>query len=116
MRTLRIHLSRLAIAGAFALAAPAFANHPPASPNLGSPIHDASAGRTITLDAGTKWVNVTGGETVKFVAGGKSFSWNFDTYGTAPVFDLDRIAPEGMLSGRTLKVYVAPDPAYSSSD
>ena len=112
MKTLHSHLSRLALAGAFVIAAPAFANHPPASPNLGSPVHDARADRTVTLDSSTKWVNVTGGETVKFVAGGKSFSWSFDTYGTAPVFDLDRIAPAGVLSGSTVKVYVAPDPVY----
>ncbi|MFN3750274.1 MAG: CzcE family metal-binding protein [Thiobacillus sp.] len=114
MSTLRIPLSRLALAGAFTLAAPAFANHPPASPALGSPVHDASAGRTIALDAGTAWVNVTGGETVSFVADGKRFSWHFDTYGTAPVFDLDRIAPAGVLQGRTVRVYVAPDPAYAN--
>lgn len=115
MKTLRTSLSYLAFTGAIAAAAPAFANHPSASPDLGTPLHDASAGRTITLDAGTEWVNVTGGETVKFVAGGMSFSWNFDTYGTAPVFDLNRIAPEGVLSGRPVKVYVAPDPMYSSN-
>jgi len=114
MKTLHSPLSRLAIAGAFALAAPAFANHPPASPVLGSPVHDASAGRTITLDAGTKWVNVSGGETVSFVADGKRFSWQFDTYGTAPVFDLDSIAPAGVLNGRTVRVYVTPDPVYAN--
>ena len=113
MKTLHRHLfSSLALAGAFAIAAPAFANHPPASPDLGSPVHDAGADRTVTLDAGTRWVNVTGGETVKFVAGGKSFIWSFDTYGTAPVFDLGRIAPAGVLSGRSVEVYVAPDPVY----
>jgi len=116
MRTMHTHLARLAVASAIAAMAPAFANHPPASPNLGTPLHEASAGRTITLDTGTKWVNVTGGETVKFVAGGKSFSWNFDTYGSDPVFDLNRIAPEGILSGRPVTVYVSPDPLYSTSD
>lgn len=112
MKTLSSRLSSLVLTGTFVIAAPAFANHPPASPDLGSPVHDASASRIVTLDSSTKWVNVTGGETIKFVAGGKSFSWSFDTYGTAPVFDLDRIAPADVLSGRTIKVYVAPDPAY----
>ncbi|MEW5967443.1 MAG: CzcE family metal-binding protein [Pseudomonadota bacterium] len=112
MKTLNSRLSSLVLTGTFVIAASAFANHPPASPDLGSPVHDASASRIVTLDSSTKWVNVTGGETVKFVAGSKSFSWSFDTYSTAPVFDLDRIAPAGVLSGRTVKVYVAPDPAY----
>lgn len=112
MNTWHNRFFRLALAGAFIIAAPVYANHPPASPNLGSPVHDASVDRIIALDAGTRWVNVTGGEVVKFVAGGKSFSWSFDTYGTAPVFDLGRIAPEGTLSGRPVKVYVAPDPLY----
>jgi hypothetical protein len=113
MKTLHTHLVSLVIAGAFAAAAPAFANHPAASPNLGTPVHDESTDRDIVLDAGTKWVNVTGGETIRFVVGGKSFSWRFDTYSISPVFDLDKIAPAGMLDGRSIKVYVSPDPLYS---
>ncbi len=115
MNTMRNHLAFLAVAGAFALAAPAFANHPAASPNLGTPVHEGKADRSIVLDAGMKWINVTGGETIKFVVDGKSFLWQFDVYNTSPVFDLDRIAPAGMLGGRAIKVYVAPDPVYASS-
>ncbi|MEW6331346.1 MAG: CzcE family metal-binding protein [Pseudomonadota bacterium] len=114
MKTLRTHLISLAIAGAFTAAAPAFANHPMASPNLGTPVHDGSADRTIALGADAKWVNVTGGETIKFVVGGKSFSWRFDTFSTSPVFELDKIAPAGMLDGRSIKVYVSPDPQQTS--
>lgn len=114
MKTLRTHLISLAIAGAFAATAPAFANHPMASPNLGTPVHDGSADRTIVLGADAKWVNVTGGETIRFVVGGKSFSWRFDTYSTSPVFELDKIAPAGMLGGQSIKVYVAADPLSTS--
>lgn len=114
MKTLRTHLVSLAVAGAFTAAAPAFANHPMANPNLGTPVHDESADRAIVLDTGTKWVNVTGGETIKFVVGGKSFSWRFDTFSTSPVFELDKIAPAGMLDGRSIKIYVSPDPQQTS--
>lgn len=122
MKTLRNHLAFLAIAGAFAVSAPAFAAHPTVSPNLGTPVHNGiadrtvakSADRTIVLDADTKWVNVTGGETIRFVAGGKSFSWLFDTYSASPVFELNQIAPAGMLDDRSIKVYVAADPLYTS--
>lgn len=112
MKTLHTYLVSLAIAGAFAAAAPVFANHPAANPNWGTPVHDERAGRTIVIGAGTKWVNVTGGETIRFVVGGKSFSWLFDTYNASPVFDLDKIAPAGMLDGRSIKVYASPDPLY----
>lgn len=114
MKTLRIHLISLAVAGAFTAAAPAFASHPAANPNLGTPVHDKSADRAIVLGADAKWVNVTGGETIRFVVDGKSFSWRFDTYSTSPVFELDKIAPAGMLDGRSIKVYVSPDPQHTS--
>lgn len=113
MKTLRNPLTYLTVAGAFAVAAPAFANHPAADPNLGTPVHEGSADRTIVLDAGTKWVNVTGGETIRFVVDGKGFLWLFDVYDTSPAFDLDRIAPAGVLGDRAIKVYVEPDPLYT---
>ncbi len=50
MKTLHTHLVSLAIAGAFAVAAPAFADRAATSPNLGTPVHDESADRTIVLD------------------------------------------------------------------
>lgn len=112
MKTLRTHLVSLAAAGAFAVTVPAFANHPGVSPNLGTPVHGESTNRTITLDANTKWVNVTGGETIRFIVDGKSFFWRFDTYNTNPVVELDKIAPAGMLGDRSIKVYVSPDPLY----
>lgn len=114
MKTLHAYLTSLAVAGTFAVAAPAFAVHPQASPNLGTPVHEGSADRTIVLDAGTRWVNVTGGETIRFVVDGKSFYWLFDTYTSAPVFELNKIAPAGILGERNIKVYVSPDPQYIS--
>lgn len=113
MKVLHIHLVSLAIAGAFAVSAPVFANHPAADSNLGTPVHDdgRSADRTIMLDAGMKWVNVTGGEIIRFVVGGKSFSWHFDGYN--PAFELNKIAPADTLGDHPVRVYVSPDPLYS---
>ncbi len=123
MNTLHTHLVSLAVAGAFVVSVPAFASHPAAGPNLGTPVHNGvpdhrprprDADRTTVIDADTKWINVTGGELVRFVVDGKSFSWLFDTYSTSPVFELDEIAPAGMLGDRSIKVYVSPDSLHTS--
>jgi hypothetical protein len=114
MNTLRTHLLSLAVVGALGTSGVTFANHPAANPNWGTPVHEGSADRTIVLDANAKWVNVTGGETIRFVVAGKSFLWRFDTYSTEPAFELNKIAPAGMLGERAIRVYVAPDPLYSS--
>ena len=119
MNKLQVRLATLAIASAFVVAAPAFADHPGADANLGTPIHDgrisynASPDRTIVVDGSSKWINVTGGKTVRFVAGDQSFDWMFDTFLSSPVFDLGDIAPAGMID-RSVKVYVSPDPLYTS--
>ncbi len=42
---------------------------------LGDPIPEFAAEKTIEILPETKWVNVTGGENIKFVIGDKSFSW-----------------------------------------
>jgi hypothetical protein len=70
------------------------------------------ADEIIVISDTTRYVNVTGGETVRFVAGEHSFTWSFQTGGTrvAP-FDLERIAPKGFLNHRVV-TYVAEDPLY----
>jgi len=55
----------------------------------------ASADRTVTIDSGTRYVNVTQGETVKFVANGREFAVAFD--GVAEPIDLRKLAPAGTL-------------------
>lgn len=70
--------------------------------------------RTIIITTDTRWVNVTSGETVRFVAGARSFTWNFQTGATIDKFDLNRIAPAGMLP-RAITVYMAPNPLYISN-
>lgn len=107
------NLASLAVVAALGAAAPAFANHPPVDPNLGTPVHEGSADRTLVVDPAMKWVNVTNGETIKFVINGargeQSFAWRFDTYTYGAVIELNKLAPAGMFD-RAIKVYVAPNP------
>jgi len=69
--------------------------------------------RTIVIAPGTKYVNVTGGETVQFVMGDKSFGWSFDVVSYVFPFDLNQITPSNMLDHKVL-VYIAPNPLYIS--
>lgn len=72
----------------------------------------AAVSRVIVITDANRYVNVTGGETVRFVVGNKSFTWNFET-GAAHVipFDLSRIAPAGLLNHK-VTAYVAENPIY----
>jgi hypothetical protein len=85
---------------------------------LGAPVSDRvaveSSQRTITITPETRYVNVTSGETVRFIAGAQSFAWSFQTGPTITMFDLNRIAPPGLLT-RPIPVYVAPNPLYISN-
>lgn len=81
---------------------------------LGMPVTDAPGERTVTITAATSWVNVTGGKTVRFIVGARSFTWNFQTSATIDKFDLNLIAPAGMLP-RAITVYLAPNPLYISN-
>ncbi|WP_420476255.1 CzcE family metal-binding protein [Noviherbaspirillum sp. ST9] len=78
---------------------------------LGDPAPDTAATQTIEIRSDTKWVNVTGGDIVKFVVGGKSFAWAFNVGTGVSRFDLSRVAPPGVLD-RPVFVYLAPDPRY----
>lgn len=123
MKTLRNALVSIVgasvVAGAFVVA-PAFANHPASNPFLGTPVHEGIVERTIkvdrdiVIDTSTKWVNVTGGETIRFVVDGKSFVWLFDVYDRSLKSELNKIAPAGILN-RKIDVFVSPDPRYTSS-
>lgn len=85
---------------------------------LGMPASDTPAKvpgqRTVTITAATRWLNVTSGETVRFIAGTRSFTWNFQLGATVDKFDLNLVAPPGFLT-RALTVYVAPNPLYISN-
>lgn len=75
------------------------------------PTGSAAAERDISIDAGTKWINVTNGETVRISAGGQSFVYHVDTYPNTTSFALSKIAPAGVQVG-DVKVYVASNPLY----
>ena len=78
---------------------------------LGDPAPVSAATRTIVIAQDTKYVNVIGGEIVKFVVGDKSFAWTFN--GSYSAFDLNQIAPPGTLEHKLI-AYVAPNPLYIS--
>jgi hypothetical protein len=71
--------------------------------------------QVVVVNSATRHVNVTGGSTVRFVVGDRSFTWNFQN-GTAHVvpFDLQLIAPQGLLN-HPVTAYVADSAAYHNS-
>lgn len=73
------------------------------------------ATRTIVITPDTKWVNVVGGEVIHFVVGDKSFTWDFFVGFTVSSFNLQLVAPPGLLQ-RPVIAYVSPDPRYSGPD
>lgn len=68
-----------------------------------------AAAREISVNSGTKYLNVTRLETVKINVDGKSVTWSFDTLGTR-AFPLSNIVP----GAEGVTVYVAENP-YSRS-
>lgn len=82
---------------------------------LGDPAPLNGATETIAIRPDTKWINVTGGDTVRFVVGEKSFAWTFNVARNVTAFDLRRVAPPGVLDHR-VDAYVAPDPKYLGGD
>jgi hypothetical protein len=78
---------------------------------LGQPAPAAAAERTIVITPDTRYVNVEGGETVRFVVGERVFAWSFDGALTVDAVDLKRIVPAGVVTNKVI-AYVAPDPRY----
>ena len=78
---------------------------------LGDAVPATAVNRTITIAPSTQYVNVQGGQTVKFDINGKSFAWNFSGPSTVSSFDLNRVAPPGLLHHKVM-IYVSPDPLY----
>lgn len=77
---------------------------------LGEAVPAAAAGRTIAIMPDTRYVNVEGGQTVKFDVGGKTFTWAFN--GPVMSFDLNRVAPPGLFD-HVVTAYVSPNPLYT---
>jgi hypothetical protein len=67
-----------------------------------------AATRTIFILPSTRYVNVTQGEIVRFVADGAEFAFFFNSSNTA-AFDLRKVAPEGALK-QAVTTYVRVDP------
>ena len=81
-------------------------------PNLlGSPAPPTAATRSIVVTPDTRWVNVTGGEIVRFVVADNTFTWNFNNSPTVSSFDLRQVAPAGLFDHQ-VEAYVAPNPLY----
>lgn len=72
---------------------------------LGDVVSAEAATRTVVVTPETHYVNVTKGETVKFVDNGQSFAIRFD--GVRPAFSLNELAPAGGLD-HPVTAYVAP--------
>jgi len=70
---------------------------------LGEPARVETAQHTMVIDGATRWVNVDEGDVVKFESNGRSFVWLFD--GPVGSFDLNRVAPAGMLD-HPVRAYV----------
>lgn len=98
--------------------------HYPVSPRidlLGMPVIEQAARqsgasatmRTIALTPATRSIDVTSGDTVRFVMGEHAFAWQFQVSPNVATFALNQIAPPGWLS-HTIPVYVAPNPLYGS--
>jgi hypothetical protein len=78
---------------------------------LGETASATAANRTITITPDTKYVNVQGGQTVRFNVGEKTFTWDFDGPDTVWAFDLNKVTPPGLLD-HTVTAYVSPNPLY----
>lgn len=80
---------------------------PPGPEYAGAPAPTTAADYTVNLTSATKYVNVDRGDTVRFVAGGQQFAWNFNSADTTWAVSLRDIAPPGVI-GRDVIVYISP--------
>lgn len=98
-----IYVSAIA-AGVIGLASLSAHAAPPSS-LLGATVAPQAEARTIDLNAGKNYINVTHGDVINFSSNGQTFAVKFD--GVRQSFDLNALAPAGALN-RTVRVYVAP--------
>ena len=81
------------------------------SGHLGDPVPASSATRAVTITPNTGYVRVADNETVKFVVGDKSFAWTFNGAPDGYAFDLERVAPTGLITHKVV-VRVAANPLW----
>jgi len=79
---------------------------------LGTALPADTAARTVNITPATGYVNVIGGEVVRFESGGQTFAWDFNASPIVSVFALNQVAPSGMLDHEVL-VYLMPNPLYN---
>jgi hypothetical protein len=79
---------------------------------LGETAPASEADQTIPIESDTKYVNVQDGQVVNFDVGGKTFTWDFDGSQNGNSFDLNQVAPPGLLD-HPVTAYVAPNPLYT---
>lgn len=88
-----------AVVAAMLCSACASSMNPTASRNpFGDPASIATADRTVIITPNTNYVNVADDETVKFIVDGKSFAWTFNGPSDGYEFDLEQVAPPGLLN------------------
>jgi len=85
--------------------------HAASSNDYGNAANTSQADRQLNLQQDTLYVNVTDGESVRFVAGNQSFVWHFSTLPTKASFNLSEIAPKDWPQS-SVRVYVASNPLY----
>lgn len=90
-------------------------NAPVPAALLGDAATDAAAERTIVIDPAIRYVNVTGGEIIRFNVGNKSFTWHFDGALGVTQFSLQQIMPADLLD-HAVTAYVRPNPFLIGGD
>jgi ABC-type Fe3+-hydroxamate transport system substrate-binding protein len=76
----------------------------------GTPVTAAAATKTIVITPETKFVNLIGGDIVRFVVGDQSFTWSFDGAYFPAAVDISKIS-NGLLH-RPVIAYVEENPMY----
>lgn len=79
---------------------------------LGAAVPVNAASRNVSIGPDTRYVDVTGGDVVRFESAGRAFAWDFNASPMVSVFALNQVAPSGMLDHQVL-VYLMPDPRYN---
>ena len=74
---------------------------------IGQLVHTENADRTIVIDSGTRYVNVSQGEKIKFVANGQEYVVDFN--GVDRNTDLRNLLPAGAVD-REIITYVGQSP------
>ncbi len=99
-------------AAALAVMVSACAPVTPRQDLLGTTVPADVAARTVNITPATRYVNVIGGDVVRFESAGQAFAWGFNASPIVNVFALNQVAPNGLLDHEVL-VYLMPNPLYN---